>query len=164
MSTRPHEWDYAPSSGEKKGSVKSPWSKEEPIVRRRRGLHSSSPSERCTVWMLIYSNLHDNPEEESVQMTEGPRHLFKIINVIHLDLNPSLCSRCPSLLTTLGNSQGFASWWPGCLLVPNIQTALGVQMNAMSSTRRWEQKTDVLGYLDKVWPGRPWCWDQEFQQ
>ena len=88
-------------------------------------------------------------------MMKGPRHLFKIINVIHLDLNPSLCSRCPSLFTTLGSSQGFASWWPGCLLVPNIQTTLGVQVNAMSSTRRREQKIDVLGYLEKVWPGRP---------
>lgn len=90
-------------------------------------LHLVPLSKALFEW-FVYSNLYYNPEEDILQMTERrvPDVKWFVQDHKHnnLDLNPSLCCQCPSLSTTLGNSQMFASWWLGCFSVSNMETTL----------------------------------------
>lgn len=143
VSPRSHAWAYGPFSA-KGRSVNVVLSKEEPSVGRRRDVHLSSPSEQCTSSWFVYSNLYYNPEEDILQMMERrvPDVKWFVQDHKHnyLDLNPSLCCQCPSLSTTLGNRQMFASWWLGCFSVSNMQTTLAgmwMQWATLTDERRW---------------------------
>ena len=90
--------------------------------------------------MIVYSNLYYNSEEDILQMMEWrvPDVKWFVQDHKHnnLDLNPSLRCQCPSLSTTHGNSQMFASWWLGCFSVSNMQTTLAGMWMQWATQRR----------------------------
>ena len=146
--------------------MKSPWSKEEPIVGRR-GLHLWIPSEQCTFGMHVYSNLYKNPEEETLQKMRSPRHLM---------IYP--------------RSQTWYSWiWTqvsatsALLFSPHSGTIRGLQPGGLAAScsvthwpylrHKWMQWAPLEGVSRRLMCGAIWRrsgqgghggWDQEFQQ